>query len=403
MQLRTWGLRALGGPIFIFLPRVAPGLLALAGAYSCFRLPPSRAELSRLLLWTAFVAAYPILSTVWALDTRRALTVVGTAALIALVSALVFRRAGRLRDVFWPAVAYGVPLMVFISLLDIVSGLPIRTFFAEMGVAWVGQPATVGKTGQVTPDAVNWSMAIMALSLFPYLSVTREASKGSFGKQALRITVAVAIALAALMSTHQSSMVAICAGLLAYGIASASKKSALLLVMAGWLTSIAATPLIMSAALPWADKMGGLVPGSLQHRFVIWRVALTDVAASPWIGSGAGSTRITFRKLEMNKKRTTWTGLAAHSHNWFLDLWRELGAIGAALAVVFASVISHRLLSRLQDVAHEQIAFLGLVLAMSTASFGLWTAWYLSAIGLSFAMFGMTKIGLLGEPQDIAR
>jgi O-antigen ligase len=178
---------------------------------------------------------------------------------------------------------------------------------------------------------------------------------------------------------------------LVYAIAQACKKAALGLVTAGWLTAIAATPLIVSSASPWTQAIQGWLPFSATHRLVIWKVAVGDVAKNPWVGSGAGSTRIVFREKEMNRKRQQITGLAAHSHNWFLDLWREFGAIGAALAVLFVTIVAQKLFARPQDLPTEQIAFMGLVLAMSSTSFGLWEVWYLSAIGLSFAMFGLTR------------
>lgn len=391
MELRKWSLRALGGPAFIFLPRAAPGLLALAGVYSCFRLPPSKSELRRLLFCVFVIAAYPALSTLWALSTRRALTVVLSATVIAAVSILVFRRAGRLKDIFRPAVTFGVPMIAFVCLFDVLLDIPIRTALAEMGLSWVGQPATVGKTGQVESSAVNWSIAILTLSLFPYLNATRAESAGRTSMQALRLAVAIATALAVFLSPHQSSMLAICVGALVLVIAHASKNVAVGLVAFGWLTSIAATPLIASIVLPWTQSLASAIPQSAQHRLVIWQVALKDVARSPWIGSGAGSTRIVFREREMNRKRLMPTGLAAHSHNWFMDLWRELGAVGAALAIACVAFITQRSFSSLHHISRELIAFSGLVLAMSTTSFGLWEVWYLSAIGLSFAMFGLTR------------
>jgi len=383
--------RWLLGPAFIFLPRIASGLLASACAYCCFRIPPRRDELQRLMLWTALVAAYPLLSALWALEPRRSVTNVGVCIAIAVASVLVFRRTGSLKETFWPAVAYGVPAIVFVSLIDVLLDVPIRTLFAELGVAWVGQPATVGKTGHIEQGLVNWSMTILTLSLFPYLNATREPSKGQAWKQALRLSVVAALLLAALLSTHESSKVAICVGMVVYGLAQLSKRFTLGLVLAGWLLSVAATPLIMSAVLPLAGRASGLVQSSLEIRFRIWRVALNDIATHPWRGTGIGSTRAEFREKSQHKGTFYKTGIAAHSHNWFLDLWRELGAIGAACAAIWIALIAYRLFERLPHVSPELIAFTGLVLTMSTASFSLWAPWYLCAIGLSFAMFGLTK------------
>lgn len=385
------GSQALGGPAFVFLPRIAPALLTLTCVYSCIRFPPKRSELRRLFFWTFLITVYPLLSMFWALDARRALTVIGVGAAIAAASILIFERTERLKEIFWPAIAYGIPTIVFANLIDISLGIPLRTSLAEIGISWVGQPATIGKSGQITPSAMNWSMTIMALSLFPYLNATREAAKSKTWKRVLRMSVAAAIISAAFLSTHETSKIAVCTGAAVYLVAHASKTLALGIVMAGWLTSVAATPLIMSAVLPMTKDLTSFVPASLQHRFVIWHVALNDIAAHPWKGVGVGSTRVNFREKEMNRAPDKITGLAAHSHNWFLDLWRELGAIGAALAVLWVALIAQKLFLQLRTVPPELIAFAGLVLAMSTSSFSLWAPWYLCAIGLSFAMFGISK------------
>ncbi|MGE3228465.1 MAG: O-antigen ligase family protein [Hyphomicrobium sp.] len=399
--LLTQAALALGSILLVLLPLAAPTVLALAGAYCCIRLPPARDELQRLLSWTALVVAYPALSALWALDPRRALIAAAGTAIIVLVSVLTYGRSGRLRDAFLPAFAYGFPVVVFVSLADVLLGIPLRTALAELGVEWVGQPRMIGKTGKVELAAVNWSIVVTALLLFPYLAATHAASRASLSRQTLRYLVVLALVATIFASPHQSSMVAVCAGAVTYAVARFHKKIAFVLVSAAWLVSISATPLLMGAALHHMPaSLASSLPNSLQHRFVIWKVALRDIGRSPWVGTGAASTRAFFRANQMNKKSTKFVSVAPHSHNWFLELWRELGAVGAALGSIFALLVVQRVYVRLDHIPPEQIAFAGLVLSMSTSTFSPWAAWYVSAIGIAFAMFGMSRRDA-AEPPDV--
>lgn len=398
-------LAVLGSVFLVLLPRASPGVLALAGAYCCARLPPSRDELRRLLFWASVVAAYPALSALWSSDPRRTLSIVASATAIVVVSVLVYRRAGRLKDALWPAMSYGIPAVVIVSLFDVLLDLPVRTALAELGVDWVGQPRMIGKTGHVEQAAANWSITVLALLLFPYLEATREACRGNTGKQLFRFAVVAALVTAVFISPHQSSMLAICVGALIYLIARIDKKIAFSVVAAAWLISICATPLLMRAVLEVPSSVSSSLPNTLRARFLIWELALKDIDERPWIGRGVGSTRAFFRETRMKKepvrvakKSRKFVGVAPHSHNWFLDLWRELGAIGAALATGFALLVAQRLYTRLNQTSPDQIAFAALLLSMSTASFSLWAMWYLAAAATAFAMFGLTKTEL-DEPS----
>ncbi len=140
--LKGW-LLALPAFVLVMLPRGAPALLAGAGVYCCVKLRPRWPELRQLSLWLMAAAAYPALSSIWAVDPRRALsTVAGVVAHCCRIGTRL--SAGRRVEGGVPAcLSLRIPLATLVSLLDILFDLPLRAALAGVGIDWVGQPSTV--------------------------------------------------------------------------------------------------------------------------------------------------------------------------------------------------------------------------------------------------------------------
>src|SRR3546814_3641058 len=73
------------------------------------------------------------------------------------------------------------------------------------------------------------------------------------------------------------------------------------------------------------------LPLSWQHRIEIWRFAAEKAAERPLTGWGFDATRVLGRiaESEVFSGRT----LALHPHNLSLQVWLELGGVGALLVV----------------------------------------------------------------------
>ncbi len=77
----------------------------------------------------------------------------------------------------------------------------------------------------------------------------------------------------------------------------------------------------------------------------------------------------------------------SHPHNAFLQLWVELGALGAALAAVLLTAwfgAIGRADRRLQPFL---LAWTALVAAIALVSHGAWQAWWVAAIAAAAAAF----------------
>lgn len=124
---------------------------------------------------------------------------------------------------------------------------------------------------------------------------------------------------------------------------------------------------------------------SAVHRFLIWQFVGGKIIERPVIGWGLDSSRSIpggNERLEEFPER-----LPLHPHNAALQIWLELGALGALIAsfVVMWPVVR---LNRTLAPGLGQAAAAGTAVATVTVAllaFGIWQSWWIGAIGLATA------------------
>ncbi|NEU13727.1 O-antigen ligase family protein [Methylobacterium sp. BTF04] len=130
-----------------------------------------------------------------------------------------------------------------------------------------------------------------------------------------------------------------------------------------------------------------LVQSSSRARVAIARSFGAAVAADPWRGAGYGiSAKFAQTPVAARIEPEFRTLLAVgHPHNSFLQVWAELGFIGAALAGAALLLM----LQRLALLARPQMTTaLGLVAAAAAVAFvehGAWQGWWVAGLGAAIA------------------
>lgn len=121
-------------------------------------------------------------------------------------------------------------------------------------------------------------------------------------------------------------------------------------------------------ALPHWRGDQGLAKASWGIRLDIWRFASARISERPWFGWGIDASRV-------------WDAIPLHPHNAALQLWLELGVVGAALGALFWSYVW----AQIGAVAHANRSNAGLFAAVAVAylsigglSFGVWQEWWLA-------------------------
>jgi O-antigen ligase len=149
---------------------------------------------------------------------------------------------------------------------------------------------------------------------------------------------------------------------------------------------------------------------SSAHRILIWKNTAEHIKQKLFIGSGLDATRGLYTakdRIIYDFPSSLSNGAAysvfyepipLHPHNAILQLWLELGAVGALIGLglllaILRSIRGGRLLRMDQAVA---LGLFSTTLTLASISFGIWQGWWLSSILLISAYF----ISLSEKPTE---
>ncbi len=142
------------------------------------------------------------------------------------------------------------------------------------------------------------------------------------------------------------------------------------------------------------------LPMSSRHRLAIWEFATGKIAEHPVLGWGFGSSRVIgagqrFDVPFPEKPRYRFTGerLPLHPHNFILQIWLELGAIGIlgfmGLAALIFRAASRSVASVSSRATTAAVLSGGLLVAL--VSFGFWQNWWQAALWM-LAGFALIRV-----------
>jgi O-antigen ligase len=138
---------------------------------------------------------------------------------------------------------------------------------------------------------------------------------------------------------------------------------------------------------------------SAQHRLVIWRTTVDHIEKKPVFGHGFDTARALYSgadavllRFAPDEPEKTWVNhyapIPLHPHNGVLQVWLELGGVGAAiLCAVLVSImlaIERNVANRL-DRAMSYGAF-GSAMFVGLVSFGAWQNWWLCGLFICGAL-----------------
>lgn len=399
-----------GGPLIPILFFITPLLTAIAPRLGTFLLLILTlvlivAALRRGLSWRALlepnpammalaaVAAYAMLSAIWAAEPGEALSKGGFLLAAALA---VFAAASAIRSLDGEqrrraALAFVVGALcaaLFVTIELITEGMLTR---AAMNAIPVLQPDNVKRVrivdGRVTSIGLadfNQHVGVVAFQLWPGLLALSTLPDPR--RTLLSVLFVVALAVPIGLSEHDSSQIGLAASLLILPLAWFNARAVIRGLALVWSLGFALVLpldfLAYKAELQFADWL----PKSARARIIIWEYTAERVLERPLLGIGADSTP--GAKAETAKRPEQPEGFVQprttghHAHNIFLQSWYELGLVGAVLmAIAGAAVVSRMLLlpSPAQPYAAAAFTLLAVIAAFA---WGMWQTWLISAIGL---------------------
>jgi O-antigen ligase len=240
---------------------------------------------------------------------------------------------------------------------------------------------------QLSDYVSNRNMAAMTLLLWPVLLLSWLGLPARL-RAPLASLLFLAIAVAAAMSAHETSIIAIAASAPLLLLAAVAPRAALAIAAAGWLSlTLLIVPLAGWSFHSAEFHKAGWLPNSARQRIVIWAYAASEVPKRPLTGIGmAAAKTLDARrgpKVEVVPGTPYQWRSSPHTHNVYLQTWYELGAIGAALLCAFGLFLLGAV-SRLSPTARPP-ALAAFVAAMVTGAFswGMWQAWFMAAFAVT--------------------
>ncbi len=239
--------------------------------------------------------------------------------------------------------------------------------------------------GRIFNYSYNRSIVTLVVLLLPLLALVMESRRWSLGLLLLPVLFAAGA------GESETAILGIIIGTLVLPLA---WFAPVLVRKAGLLIT-----LVMIAVSPFIGTLAKQVLGATLHKVLanahsddrvnIW-LSFEAATQQKWLfGNGFGSS-LNLQNAAVAKlvppDLVTLLG-ASHPHNAFLQVWVELGLVGAVLfaamaAMLFAGV--GRMMPRLQPFALTCIA---VVSGISLVSHGAWQAWWVAAIGAAIVSF----------------
>lgn len=327
------------------------------------------------LVWPAVaLLGWAMLSILWAPEAGRvADSVLRLGATLALAVLAADALRGVPQSPLIPrAAAIGLALGIAAALFDDLSGHALRA--AVRGLREAPLTLSFGLKNAASVVALLLPLAVFA----PVLP------------RALRVVLGISGAVVALLLPGESAKLAVLAGL-AVGMAATMAPRVTRMSLAG-----AAALLVL--VLPWAlgaalPRDVSALPFSAAHRLLIWDFTAERIAERPVLGWGMDSSRAIPGGTERTSQETRSAfGLTGHdAHHWFihqqmlplhphnlpLQIWLELGGVGAALMALLLALVA---------LACRNPASCGAfaaALVISLLSYGMWQYWWVAGLMLA--------------------
>lgn len=360
----------LAAPLAVLAPNALAPLLILCGGIALFaRARPARG----IVLAAGAFLAFALLSLLWTIDPSEAfdgwLRIAGAAVLgLALFgTARALDEAARERIERWlvRGTIFGMALL-----------------FAQLASEWAWTREASLAALWHGPETNFWALfnrsaAILAL-LAPLAALASYRRAGALAALALLAAAAFLI----VNFNSRGAELALAAGLggaILIG-AWAGGRRFLALALAGF---VLAAPLI--GALPVFDRMAEARTGgsSVFHRAAIWSFAADRIAEKPALGWGLHASRAMPGAQEQFAPGAE--RMPLHPHNFALQLWMELGLLGA-LAGAAALAALARGLGGDRATRAALAGALCAAVAIGGVGYGLWQGWWMGAVWLSLAL-----------------
>ncbi|WP_085908644.1 O-antigen ligase family protein [Kiloniella majae] len=289
------------------------------------------------------------------------------------------------------AVLLGVVLASILLCIEVFYQAPITKVFKGKALdAWVD------------PSRFNRGATFIGISLWILCAIFRD-RLSLFFKLLFPFVPIVLLYFA----PSESSLVAVILGAIWYFLFFRSPKRGFQILPVIMIVSVLAMPFATRYVEPLYDaKSSHSIPFSAKHRFFIWDFVSSQILKNPVIGSGFDSARDypnngveNYVNIEPNGNIRAVGGriISLHPHNFALQVWLELGLIGALLVSMIIWTVFRYLKSRQLAERIEIQAMLVSTFIIALLGYGIWqNRWFV----MFFIFAAMIPLIQQQEHQD---
>ncbi len=244
---------------------------------------------------------------------------------------------------------------------------------------------------KVTGDPIRPDQAIVKIASGTYVLAllfwpcVRLLDAWRFGGRNL---VIAAIAMTTVVAAHLTGADAPIAALLLGGIAWLGVRALGKPFVRALIPLVSALFIFAPMVVLWGVRSGlfnwlhAIAPPSWDHRLNIWAFAANQIVEHALRGWG------------IDAARTFGGAIPLHTHNAALQLWLELGSVGAALAAAFFAWILYRIAGWTDSERRDGAMATGSLVAyvvIGGLSFGVWQEWWLALGAITVIACGIAQ------------
>ena len=263
---------------------------------------------------------------------------------------------------------------------------------------WLGSPLREMVGASTEPHKLNRAAVAVAI-LVPLLLLPGQSGQQ---KTAVGLVLLVGI-LACLFSKSESAKLAIFCGLTVWAIVRfLPARQMVLLISGAILLSFLAAPfaaILLHNAVP-PDVYEAVGAGDHFVRSEIWWAYVNLIPQTPLFGRGFEASFVTGSLYTGSDERLADLLGYVHPHNFAIQIWYELGFLGALLFSALLAVLFKTLLKLPND--HHPVAF-GMVTAAWTVAYvshGAWQSWWWCLLGIVALLLVFMSRSAIAELAD---
>ena len=234
-------------------------------------------------------------------------------------------------------------------------------------------------------SSLNRAASLVAICVWPAAAIVLR----RHGWRRAWILPAAALAVLPALESGAAQLAMICA--LGAGAVTAWRPGATRAILpAAAVLGILAMPLV-TGSQAFRDRFAARdLPVSVWHRAEIWAFAARHVAARPLTGWGLDTTRELPGAADLVDGKPEYRPM--HTHNNPLQLWLELGAVGALLGAAAAVLAARAAAAARLDMPARlgAVAALCAALAICATGFGMWQGWWMGSLWIVAALIRAT-------------